>query len=99
MSSSTLEFALKKQRLQLASDQLRARMGDCADGLAPAFHAVDLAADGVRWLSQRPLVPVAIAVAVAVARPRMVWRWVGRVYFGWGLLQRWRRFVAPQSAP
>ena len=99
MSSSTLEYALKKQRLQLASDRLRAQMGDYADGLAPAFHAVDRAADGGRWLSQRPVVPVAVAVAVLVARPRMVWRWARRAYFGWSLLQRWRGVAAPQSAP
>lgn len=99
MSSSTLESALKKQRLQFASDQLRVRMGDCAQGFAPAFHAVDLAADGIRWLSQRPLVPIAVTVAVVVARPRIIWRWAWRAYSGWKLLQRWREFAAPRSTP
>jgi hypothetical protein len=99
MPSTSVEYALKKQRLQLESDQLRGQMSGYAQGLKPACHTVDLFADGVRCLARRPLVPVAIAVAVVVSRPRMLWRWARRAYSGWSMWRRWQRIVTPTSTP
>lgn len=88
MSPSSLELALRKQRLQIASDGLRADFARNAAGLAPAFGVADCAADGVRWLRRHPQVIVAAGVALVVARPRRAWRWARRAFVGWKV---WRK--------
>lgn len=91
--SRMLRLALKKQRLQIASDDLRARFGDNARGLAPVFGAVDTARDGVAWIRQRPEIPVAVLVVLLVARPRVVWRWSRRAFVAWQTWRRTRRYI------
>ncbi|MDP1735676.1 MAG: YqjK-like family protein [Sulfuritalea sp.] len=88
MNPTTLELALKKQRLQIASDALRADFGRYAAGLAPAFTGADLAVDAAHWLRRHPQVVMGAAVALVVARPKRVWRWARRAFFGW---QAWRK--------
>jgi len=88
VNQATLDLALKKQRLQIASDTLRADFGLCATGLGPAFRGADCAAEGARWLLRNPQFVVAAAVALAVVRPKRVWRWARRTFVGW---QVWRK--------
>lgn len=88
MNPTTLELALKKQRLQIASDTLRAEFGLYAAGLAPAFSGADYAVESVRWLRRNPQVAVAAGVALAVIRPKRAWRWARRAFVGW---QVWRK--------
>ncbi len=82
------DLALKKQRLQLSSDQLRDRFGLAAHGLAPTLATLDTVGEGLRWLRQRPEIPVALAVAALVARPKTIFRWSRRALLTW---QAWRK--------
>lgn len=91
MNLTALELALKKQRLQIASESLRADFGRHAAGLAPAFTGADHAIGGVRWMQRHPQWVVAASVALIVARPKRVWRWGRRALFVW---QAWRKLHA-----
>lgn len=55
----SLQLALKKQRLQLTSERLRADFGRYAAGLAPAFATADCAVEGARWVRRNPQLAVA----------------------------------------
>ena len=93
MNSSTLELALKKQRLQIASESLRAEFARCAAGLAPAFSGADFAIEGARWVRTNPQPVVAAAVALLLIRPKSAWRWARRAYLGWQAWQKLRDFM------
>lgn len=99
MNSSTLELALKKQRLQIASDTLRAEFGLCAAGLEPAFSAADCAVEGARWLRRNPEVAVAAGVALVVIRPKRAWRWARRAFVGWQVWRKLSDFLERQRPP
>jgi hypothetical protein len=98
MNPAELELALKKQRLQLASAQLRDGFSRHATGLAPVFSAADRVVAGVRWLQLHPQILVAAAVTLIVARPRKVWRLARRSYFVW---QAWNKLsqIIDRSRP
>ncbi|MCX7164163.1 MAG: YqjK-like family protein [Rhodocyclales bacterium] len=83
MSTTALELALKKQRLQIASESLRIDFGRHAAALAPVFGAADRAVEGVRWVRRNPQLVVAAGVALLVARPQRAWRWARRAFVGW----------------
>jgi hypothetical protein len=85
MSPAALELALKKQRLQLRSAALRDEFAAHATTFTPLFTAGDRIRDGARWLHRHPEVLIGVAVAALVARPRVVLRWVRRVFFAWRL--------------
>lgn len=87
-STNTLELALKKQRLQIASERLRADFGRYAAGVAPLFTTADGVVKGARWVRRNPQAAVAAAVALLVIRPKIVWRWARRAFVGW---QVWRK--------
>lgn len=88
MNPTTLELALKKQRLLIASQSLRTEFGRCATGLTPVFSAADMAVEGARWLRRNPEFVAATAVALVVIQPRRAWRWARRAFIGW---QAWRK--------
>ena len=93
MNSTTLELALKKQRLQIAAGGLRADFGRYAAGLAPAFGVADCAVEGVRWVRHNPQLVVAAGVALLVIRPKRAWRWARRAFIGWQAWLRLRDFL------
>ena len=88
MNPTTLELALKKQRLQIASEGLRGDFGRHAAGLMPIFSGADFAVDGARWMRRNTQIVIAAGVALLVARPKRAWRWARRAFFGW---QAWRK--------
>jgi hypothetical protein len=88
MNAAELELALKKQRLQLKGEALRADFGRHAAGLRPLCAGGDLALDGVHWLRRHPEIAVGVGAALLVARPSRVWRWARRALFAW---QTWRK--------
>jgi hypothetical protein len=59
MNPTTLELALKKQRLQIASEGLRGDFGRHAAGLMPIFSGADFAVDGARWMRRNPQIVIA----------------------------------------
>ena len=99
MNSTTLELALKKQRLQIASETLRAEFGLYAAGLAPAFSAADCAVEGARWLRRNPEVLIAAGVALVVIRPKRAWRWARRAFVGWQAWRKLRDFMERRRPP
>ncbi len=88
MKASALDLALRKQRLQIASESLRIEFGKHAAGLAPVFTAGDFAVAGTRWVRRNPQILVATGVALLVVRPKSVWRLARRAFFTW---QAWRQ--------
>lgn len=99
MNSFTLELALRKQRLQIASEGLRADFGRYAADLAPVFTGADLAVDGVRWVRRNPEIVVATSVALIVVRPKRAWRWARLAFFGWQAWGKWRELVESRLSP
>ena len=99
MSSKSLELALKKQRLQIASEGLRTDFGDYAAGLRPVFTGADSAVEGARWLRRKPEFVVAAIVALVVIRPRSAWRWARRAFAGWQAWQKLRDLMQQPLPP
>jgi hypothetical protein len=90
--SAEVEFALKKQRLQFRSAELRAQLGEYALGVAPLLRAGDAVVDGVRWVRHHPEVVAAAGLGIALARPRAVVRWARRgvaAWQAWGRVRAW----------
>ena len=96
MNPGMLELALRKQRLQIASESLRADFGDYAAGLRPVFTGADYVVDGARWLYRNPQVVIATAVALVVIRPKSAWRWARRAFVGWQVWQKVRNLAERQ---
>ncbi len=88
MSLSAIEFALKKQQLQIASEGLRADIGRYSAGLSPAFKAGDYVVTGAHWIRRNPQFLVAAGATLLVVRPRTAWRLARRAFFTW---QAWRK--------
>ena len=88
MSPREVELALKKQRLQMRSAELRDTFAGYAATWAPVFAVGDKVQAGWIWLRRHPALPVATLVAVLVARPRSVFRWVKRGYIAWQALRK-----------
>ncbi|MCX7148346.1 MAG: YqjK family protein [Rhodocyclales bacterium] len=99
MNSTALELALKKQRLQIASEGLRFDFGRYAAGLAPAFTGADYAVEGARWVRRHPQFVVAATVALVVARPKRAWRWARRAFVGWQAWRKLRDFMEHRLPP
>lgn len=99
MNSTTLELALKKQRLQIASSGLRTDFGNYAAGLAPIFTGADLVIEGARWVRRNPELVVATGVALLVIRPSRAWRWARLTFFGWQAWGKWRDLVERRLPP
>ena len=93
MNSAELELALRKQRLQIAAETLRADFARHGSRLRPAFGGADLAVDAARWLRRHPQVAVAAGVALLVSRPSRIWRWGRRAFLGWQAWGRLRSFL------
>jgi YqjK-like protein len=88
MAAPAIELALKKQRLQLKSAELRDQWTACAATLKPLCAGADRVRDVGAWLRRHPELPVAAGVALVVARPRALFRWLRR---GVSVLLVWRR--------
>jgi hypothetical protein len=93
VNATTLELALKKQRLQIAGDALRNDFAGYAKGLAPAFTAADCAVEGARWLRRNPQIVAATVVALVVIRPKRAWRLARRGFVGWQMWRKLRDFA------
>jgi len=93
MGSTAIEHALKKQRLQIASEGLRADFGNYATGLTPAFVAADMAVAGAHWVRRNQEVVTAVGVALLVIRPRSVIGWARRGFVLWRVWRNFRDFI------
>lgn len=93
MNARRLELALRKQRLQLRSAQLRADFAADAAAFEPLFAAGDQVRDAALWLRNHPAVPVGAGVALLVARPRRLLRWARRGFVAWQAARRVRLWL------
>ncbi len=90
--NSEVEFALKKQRLQYRSAELRERLAEYAQDVAPVLHVGDAVIEGVRWVKRHPEVVAAASIAFVVARPGRIMRWARRgalAWQAWGRVRDW----------
>jgi len=94
MNDRLIDLALKKQRLQLKSEALRAEWIVCAGALRPLCGGADRVRLAGAWLRRHPEAVAAGAVALAVARPRAVFRWLRRSFFAVRLWRRVRGWLA-----
>jgi len=96
MDPKTLELALRKQRVQLASERLRNELINHLDGISPILHTADRLRDGARWLKKHPQVFIATGMAFIVVRPGRALGWVRRAFIGWQVWRRLRGSSAPE---
>lgn len=99
MNSTALELALKKQRLQIASEGLRADFGAHASGLMPAFNGADMAVIGAHWIRRNPEFVVAAGVVLLVIRPKTALRWARRAFVAWRVWLSFREFLERRLPP
>jgi hypothetical protein len=98
MNRLDLELALRKQRLQLRSVELRKRIGDQVAGATPLFAAAGRLRDAAAWLRAHPVLPVAALVAFLVAKPSRAWRWGKRLFAAWSLARRFSAWTSDATA-
>jgi hypothetical protein len=94
MNDRDLELALKKQRLQMRSEELRRQIGERIAAASPLLTGAAKLRDAFAWLRAHPLLPIAVAIAYAVARPGRAWRWGRRAFTAWQLLKRIAGWIA-----
>jgi hypothetical protein len=95
MNPRLVEFALRKQRLQIHAEMQREDMAWRLAGITPALDRVDQLRDAVRWTRDHiPLLASSVLV-VALLRPRLVLRVARRTWLGWLVYRRLRRRTGP----
>ena len=99
MSSTTLELALKKQRLQIASEGLRADFGRCASGVTPAFIGADMAVAAAHWVRRNKEFVVAVAVGLVIIRPKSALGWARRAFLAWRIWHNLEGFLERRLPP
>jgi hypothetical protein len=99
VNSTAIELALKKQRLQIASDGLRADFGLCASGLTPAFIGADMAVAVAHWVRRNKELVVAVGVALVVIRPRSAVGWARRAFVFWRIWRNFHDFLESRLPP
>ena len=91
----TVEFALRKQRLQLRAEQQRVAMLQGLERVESVLDVVDRAREGVKDLGrQAPLLTAGAALLVAL-KPRLALRIARRAWMGWMLYRKIGCGVAP----
>jgi len=88
-------LALRQQLLRLRSTELRGRLAADAAVLRQPLALADRVREGWRWLRANPAAPIAAVVVVAVLRPRRVWRWGWKLWWGWRALRQLQRRIQP----
>lgn len=88
------ELQVRRERLRLRSTELRLQVAAQAQVLAAPLAVADQVRAGARWLRAHPEGPLLVLALVVVVRPRRALRWAGRLWWGWGVWQRGRRWLA-----
>lgn len=94
MDARTLEFALRKQRVQFASERLRNEFISHLTGVSPVLTIADRLCDGLLWLRKHPQVFIAVGMALIVSRRKRALGWARRAFIVWRL---WRKLRGPES--
>lgn len=89
-----VELAARQQKLLIRSAELRVTLAHQAQALQGPLARADQAVSGARWLRNHPQWPLGALLALAVLRPRRALAWATRVWWGWGLYKKARRWLA-----
>jgi len=95
MNPRLVDFALKKQRLQIHADMQRADMVRRIEGIEPVLDIADRVRDGLRWTREHIPVLASLVMILALLKPKATFRMGRRVWLGWLLLRRVRRGARP----
>ncbi|HJV24889.1 MAG TPA: YqjK-like family protein [Aromatoleum sp.] len=90
-----VEFALRKQRLQLRAEQQRAQMLQGLERIESVLDVADRVREGVRDLGRQAPLLSAGALLLVVLKPRFALRLAKRVWVGWAVYRRFGRGVEP----
>lgn len=88
------ELATRKQQLLIRSAELRVTLAHQSQTLQGPLAWADQAVSATRWLRNHPQWPLGALGLLAVLRPRRALAWAGRLWWGWGLYQRARSWLA-----
>lgn len=89
-----MELAARKQQLLIRSAELRVTLAHQSQTLQGPLAWADQAVNGTRWLRNHPQWSLGALLLLAVLRPRRALAWAGRLWWGWGLYQRARSWLA-----
>ncbi|MDO9597798.1 MAG: YqjK-like family protein [Azoarcus sp.] len=88
MNPRLIEFALRKQRLQINAERQRDDMMYRLAGFESALDTVDRVRDGVDWAREHaPLLSGALILLI-VSKPRLALRLAKRAWLGWMIFRR-----------
>lgn len=90
MNARATALALRRERLLMRSQQLRAQAVEQSASLQPAFAVADRVQDTWIWLRAHPEAVGAAALGLAIVRPRRAFRLGLKVWSLWRVAQRWR---------
>lgn len=92
--SREAELAARQQQLLIRSAELRVTLAHQSQTLQGPLALADQAVSSVHWLRSHPQWPLGALLLLAVIRPRRALAWAGRLWWGWGLYQRARSWLA-----
>lgn len=92
------ELALKRQRLEMRSAQLRLALATQAQALRAPLALADTARDGLQWLRRHPYAVIGPVLLLAALRPARALRWTGRLWWGWRTFRQAGRWLAAVQA-
>ena len=87
------ELARRQQQLLIRSAELRVTLAHRAQVLETPLAVADQVWGGVQWLRQHPQWPLGALALLALKRPRRMLGWASRLWWGWGLYQRWQQWL------
>jgi hypothetical protein len=94
-----LELARRQQQLLVRSAELRVTLGQQARVLESPLALADQARAGLQWLRNHPLWSLLSLALIAVTRPRRALRWTSRLWWGWNLYRKARRWMSRATEP
>ncbi|THF59418.1 YqjK-like family protein [Pseudothauera rhizosphaerae] len=95
MNPRLVEFALRKQRLQIRAEGQREDMLHRLEGFESVLHVADGVRDNLRWAREHAPILSGAALLVVAWKPRLVLRLARRAWLGWVLYRRLARPAAP----
>ncbi|AWI77236.1 hypothetical protein CEW83_20030 [Parazoarcus communis] len=88
MNPRLIEFALRKQRLQINAERQRDNMVRHLEGVESILDTVDEVRDGVGWARKQAPILSGAALLLIATRPRQAWRLAKRVGIAWLMYRR-----------
>ncbi len=98
MNPKVIEFALRKQRLQIQAEAQRDDMLHRLEGFESALDVADGVRDNLHWAREHAPILSSGALLLALWKPRLVFRFARRAWLGWALYRKLGRGAAPLLA-